>query len=111
MFRDMNYQQAKIRADILKALAHPIRVMLVAALAKDDQCVQELNKLAEVDQSNISRHLAQLKRAGIVTERKQGQKVIHHLECPCILRAFECSVEVLRSVSARQKKAIQGGGW
>ena len=103
----MNYSQARIRSDILKALAHPIRVMLVSALAEGDRCVHELNALADVDQSNISRHLALLKRAGIVTERKQGQKVIHHLECPCILRAFECASEVLKSSAARQMQNLK----
>lgn len=104
----MNYQQAKARADILKALAHPIRVLLVDALSRGDRCVNELNELADVDQSTISRHLAQLKEAGIVTERKEGCKVIHHLACPCMLQAFDCSVEVLKTTTKRQLTALKG---
>ena len=104
----MNYDQAKIRADILKALAHPIRVLLVEALSKGDRCVNELNELVDVDQSTISRHLAQLKKAGIVGERKQGVKVIHHLSCPCMLRAIDCSVEVVETVAKRNRKAMRG---
>ena len=104
----MNYEQAKARADILKALAHPIRVLLLDALSRGDRCVNELNELADVDQSTISRHLAQLKKAGIVTEHKEGAKVIHHLACPCMLRAFECSVEVLKTVTKRQSIVLKG---
>ena len=104
----MNYDQAKIRADILKALAHPIRVLLVEALSKGDRCVNELNELADVDQSTISRHLAQLKKVGIVSERKQGVKVIHSLSCPCMLRAIDCSVEVLKTVTKRQRTVLRG---
>ena len=104
----MDYEQAQIRADILKALAHPIRILLVDALRQEDRCVNELMDVADVDQSTISRHLAQLKRAGIVTERKQGQKVIHHLECPCILKAFDCSVEVLHSTQKRRQRTLKG---
>ena len=104
----MNYEQAKARADILKALAHPMRVLLLDALSRGDRCVNELNELADVDQSTISRHLAQLKQAGIVSERKEGSKVIHHLACPCMLRAFECSVEVLKTVTKRQSTVLKG---
>jgi DNA-binding transcriptional ArsR family regulator len=104
----MNYEQAKARADILKALAHPIRVLLLDALSRGDRCVNELIELADVDQSTISRHLIQLKKAGIVTERKEGAKVIHHLACPCMLQAFECSVEVLKTVKKRQNAVLKG---
>lgn len=102
----MNYEQAKARADILKALAHPMRILLLDALSRGDRCVNELNELAEVDQSTISRHLSQLKRVGIVTERKEGTKVIHHLACPCMLKAFDCSVEVMEKVSSRQASLL-----
>jgi ArsR family transcriptional regulator len=102
----MNYEQARARADILKALAHPIRVLLLDALNRGDRCVNELTELAAVDPSTISRHLSHLKKAGIVTERKQGTRVIHHLECPCMLRAFDCSVEVLKKASRRRRRDL-----
>jgi len=93
----MNYQQARIRSEILKALAHPVRVLIVETLAKGDQCVCELNKLADIDQSNISRHLASLKKAAIVTDRRKGMKVFYHLRTPCILNALKCAIEVMKT--------------
>jgi len=92
----MNYGQAGIRAEILKALAHPVRVLILETLSKGDKCVCELNDLADIDQSNISRHLSVLKRAGIVSDRRHGMKVFYHLRCPCILNALKCAVEVMR---------------
>ena len=103
----MNYQQAKIRADILKALAHPVRVLIVNALADGERCVCVLNELAAIDQSNISRHLASLKRAGIVSDRRDGMKVYYRLETPCILKAFECAVEVVRADTKRRNKDLK----
>jgi len=103
----MNYQQAKIRAEILKALAHPVRVLIVDALTDGDRCVCELNALVDIDQSNISRHLAVLKRAGIVSERRDGMRVFHHLDTPCILKAFECAVEVVNTSAKRRNKSIK----
>jgi len=105
----MNYQQAKVRADILKALAHPVRVLIVSALTESDQCVCKLNELADIDQSNISRHLAMLKKAGIVSDRRDGMRVFYHLETPCIMKAFECAVEVVRVEAKRRNQALKAG--
>jgi len=99
----MNHKQAKVRADILKTLAHPVRVMIVDVLSKKDKCVCELNKLADIDQSNVSRHLAILKRAGIVTDRREGMKVFYHLQTPCILNALKCAVEIMKTEVIKKK--------
>ncbi len=103
----MNYEEARIRAETLKALANPIRILLVNELASGDKCVRELAKVAGVDLSNISRHLAILKRAGIVSERRDGLLVINHLETPCILKAFDCAVEVLKSQAQRNRRILK----
>lgn len=108
ILRAMNFEQAKARADILKALAHPVRILFVCALSRGDMCVKELCKLVDVDQSTVSRHLAVLKKAGIVTEYKQGMKVVHHLECPCMLKAIGCAVEVLKITARRRLADLKG---
>ena len=103
----MNYSQAKIRSEILKALAHPVRVLIVHALTGGDRCVCELNALVDIDQSNISRHLAVLKRAGIIADRRDGMRVFYRLQTPCILKAFECAVEVVRSETKKRKLLLK----
>ena len=103
----MNYQQAKARAVILKALAHPVRVLIVDALTHGDRCVCELNKLVKIDQSGLSRHLAMLKDAGILTDRRDGMKVFYHLHTPCILNAFDCAVDVVRADAKRRGQSLK----
>ncbi|MFH0879720.1 MAG: metalloregulator ArsR/SmtB family transcription factor [Lentisphaerota bacterium] len=103
----MNYEQAKMRVDIFKALAHPVRVLIVEALANGDRCVCELNKLADIDQSGMSRHLALLKKAGVLADRREGMKVFYHLQTPCILKAFECAVEVVQVEAQRKNKCMK----
>ena len=95
----MNYRQAKIRADIMKALAHPVRVMAIHALQHGEKCVSDLNKLVKLNQSNMSRHLTVLKKAGILSDRRDGMKVFYRLQLPGILKAFDCTADVVRSVS------------
>lgn len=98
----MTNEQAKVKADILKALAHPVRIILVDALSRGDMCVCDLNELVNVDQSGVSRHLSILKNAGIVSERRDGMRVIHHLETPCILNAVGCAENVLSETHIRK---------
>ena len=102
----MNSLQAKARAAILKALAHPTRVLMLDALNRGDRCVNDLRNLAAVSQPTITHHLEKLKKAGLVTERRAGKRVIHHLACPCILEALACTLGVLQSTEKRQKNSI-----
>jgi ArsR family transcriptional regulator len=105
----MNFQQAKVRAQILKALAHPVRVLIVETLSKGDRCVCVLNRLADIDQSSISRHLASLKKAGIVSARRDGMKVFYHLRTPCILNALKCVVGVMKAEAKNKKMLLKEG--
>ena len=105
----MNYTQAKTRADILKAMANPVRVLIVHALHEGDRCVGDLHRLAGIAQSNISRHLEKLKKAGLISDHRRGMKVYYHLETPCILKAFECAVEVTQQESLRKQRLVKAG--
>ena len=100
----MKRDDAVARAKILKAMANPTRLMMVEELSRGDRCVTDLRFLAKVDPSVISRHLAQLKHAGIVTEKRAGLRVIHHLACPCILQALECTVGVMQAEVIRKMR-------
>jgi DNA-binding transcriptional ArsR family regulator len=102
----MNAAQAKARAGLLKALAHPTRVLMLEALSRGDCCVNDLRSLATTSQPTISRHLDKLKKVGIVTERRAGKKVIHHLATPCMMQALSCTLEALQSVKKRQDQSI-----
>ena len=103
----MNYEKAEARARIMQALAHPVRLIVVDALSRGDLCVCELNELVGVDQSTLSRHLSKLKSCGIVTERKEGVKVIHHLAAPCILKNFDCT-ELVFANHLKEQTALLG---
>lgn len=98
----MNYREAKARAEILKALAHPVRILIADRLKSGEQCVSELTRLARINQSNISRHIATLKKAGIVSDRRVGMKVFYRLLTPSILDTFDCALDVIKSDGKRR---------
>jgi len=64
---------------IHKALAHPVRVRILAMLRSGELCVCQLNAVIALAPSTISAHLAELKDAGLVAERKAGRWVHYRL--------------------------------
>jgi DNA-binding transcriptional ArsR family regulator len=103
----MNYDEAVIKVGIIKAMAHPVRLMIIDELSRGDKCVCELIPLFNIDQSTLSRHLSQLKRTGIITEKKDGVRVIHHLATPCIMQIFGCVMNVARDDFNRRRKTLK----
>jgi len=63
----------------LKVLGHPVRLRLLAALAGGELCVCQLTALLDLATSTASEHLAELRAAGLVTERKEGRWVHYRL--------------------------------
>lgn len=86
----MDRELYQIRSQIIKALAHPSRLMMVDALAEGEKCVCELQAIVGSDMSTVSKHLAVLRNAGIVQDRKAGLQVYYRLRVPCILKFFGC---------------------
>jgi DNA-binding transcriptional ArsR family regulator len=78
------------QARILKALAHPTRLFIVDELARGERCVQELTDMVGVEMPTVSRHLSQLKAAGILHDEKRGAQVFYRLRVPCVLNFFKC---------------------
>jgi ArsR family transcriptional regulator len=79
-------EQSRSRAvsEVFKALGHPSRVFIVEKLTDAEHCVCELSEMIGADMSTVSRHLSILKKAGIVTDRKQGTTVYYSLACNCL---------------------------
>lgn len=92
-------QQARweARAQILKALSHATRLMIVDELAGGPRCVAELRDLVGGDMSTVSRHLSVLKNAGILDDHKKGVQVFYRLRTPCVMDFFGCVENVLTS--------------
>jgi DNA-binding transcriptional ArsR family regulator len=80
----------KAQARILKALAHPTRLFIVDELSRGERCVCELTDLIGVEMPTVSRHLSQLKSAGILEDEKRGAQVFYRLRVPCVLNFFKC---------------------
>ena len=67
---------------MFKALSHPIRIWIVKQLAQNEHCVSEFVKAVDVEFATISRHLAKLKKSGLIVSRKKGREIWYRLNRP-----------------------------
>src|SRR2546430_3232473 len=63
--------------NLLRLLADPTRLRLLLLLEQEELSVAELQQILGMGQSRISSHLAQLKRAGVVEDRRAGKNVYY----------------------------------
>ena len=78
------------RALIVKAMAHPTRLLIMEALMKDEHCVNDLTEMAGCDITTLSKHLAVMKRARLLACEKRGLNVFYRIACPCFPEFFRC---------------------
>jgi ArsR family transcriptional regulator len=100
-------------SQLFKAFSDETRLRILNLLAQDEQCVCEFQLVLRVPQPTISRHLAYLRRMGLVEERKEGKWVIYslaHARDPvhaallrCVRGCFQ-EVEMLQMDLARRAK-------
>lgn len=94
------------RATVMRALGHPSRLFIVDELSRGERCVCELTDMIGADISTVSKHLAVLKKAGLVSDDRRGVQVWYRLKVPCILNFFGCVEAVLAD---RERQAADSG--
>ena len=75
---------SEVKAQLFKALAHPARVRALEVLTEGERTVSELQPLVGIESSHLSQQLGVLRRAGIVTTRKEGSSVVYALRDPLV---------------------------
>ena len=80
----ITFEEAEIRSRIIKALAHPVRLMMVELLKEGELPFSRINGTFQFDKSTVSKHLLVLKEAGILNSRKSGVDAIYRIGVPCI---------------------------
>jgi ArsR family transcriptional regulator len=80
----MNRPLAELKADLFKALAHPARIRALEVLVDGERPVGELQPLVGIEASHLSQQLGVLRRAGLVTARREGSSVIYSVSDPLL---------------------------
>jgi len=86
-------ERADALAGILKTVAHPIRLRIVALLCQEKRNVGELARLLGIRQSLVSQHLSLLRLHGLVSPEKTGTTIVYSLGEKRLRKLLGCLVE------------------
>jgi DNA-binding transcriptional ArsR family regulator len=96
------------KAQILKALAHPARVMIFEAVAERELTVGDLAALLGAKESITSRHLAVMRAAGLVAARKEGLNVYYSSTMSCLSAVMPCLEQAVCIMADEQGRIASG---
>src|SRR5215211_3588382 len=86
---------SELKAELFKALAHPARIRVLEVLADGERSVGELQRLVGIELSHLSQQLAVLRRAGLLTSRKEGASVIYAIRDPMVVELLAVAKQLL----------------
>lgn len=93
-----NFNYKKI-AQLLKALSHPTRLLIVQELMKNKKCVNDIEEILELRQPNISQHLNLLRLSNVVDFKQDGNKKCYFLKDPKLIKNLFDILKNLNNVS------------
>ena len=77
-------------AEVLKAVAHPVRLRIIELLEHDEKCVGDIAKEVGSKQSITSQELNMMKDKGVLACRRDGTKVYYRIANPNVIRLLHC---------------------
>jgi len=84
-------QKLESASEMLKAIAHPIRIAIVAMLDNDTKLtVTEIYEALEIEQAVASHHLSILKNKGVVLSERCGKNCIYSLKFSRLSEIVSC---------------------
>ena len=86
----MNEQVAERVADVLKAVAHPVRLQIVALLEEQEMCVGQIMEALDGKQAVTSQQLALMRNRGVLARRREGNKIFYRIANPNVIRLLHC---------------------
>jgi len=96
--------------NFLRLMADPTRLRLLLLLEEEELSVAELQEIMGMGQSRISSHLAQLKRAGVVEDRRAGKNVYYGLAKKAERNTARAQVrELTRTLAREMPETVRDG--
>lgn len=73
-------QNAKPASELLKALAHENRLMIMCCLAHGEKSVKELEEMLSIQQPTVSQHLTRLRADDLIEARRDGKSIFYSIQ-------------------------------
>ena len=104
---DVQAELSRQKAELFRALGQPVRLRIVEALGQGERTVSQLLRTVRTSQPNLSKHLALLRRVGIVEARREGLNVFYRLKLLCVTGFFACVTAALRERAERSADLVR----
>lgn len=72
-------QKASLASEFLKALANPVRLLLLCQLTQGEMCVSDLEKQSGIKQPTLSQQLTVLRSENLVSTRREGKQIYYSI--------------------------------
>lgn len=92
----------QVKAEFFKTLGHPVRIRVLELLGQREHAVSEMLPEVGVEAANLSQQLAVLRRAGLVSTRKEGSAVYYSLTSPRVAELLAVARGILTEVLTEQ---------
>jgi len=86
----MNEEIAEHVVEVLKAIAHPIRLQIVELLQAGEMCVGDIVKALGGKQAITSQQLNMMKAKGVLSCRRDGARVYYRIENRNVIKLLDC---------------------
>src|SRR5438128_8154773 len=86
---------SEVKAELFKALAHPARIRILEVLSDGERSVGEMQPLVGIELSHLSQQLAVLRRARLVTSRKDGATVFYAIKDKLVVQLLQVAKRLL----------------
>jgi DNA-binding transcriptional ArsR family regulator len=86
----MNEKTAEHVSQVLKALAHPVRIQIIEILKNKEMCVSDIVKTLGGKQAITSQQLNMMKDKGVLSCRRDGAKVYYRIENKNVIKLLNC---------------------
>ena len=86
----MDKKAAEHTAEILKTIAHPVRLQIVELLQTREMCVGDIVEALTSKQAITSRQLNMMKDKGVLSCRHEGTRVYYHIENKNVIKLLHC---------------------
>jgi ArsR family transcriptional regulator len=100
----------QLKADFLKALSHPARLAAIEYLKDGEAAVGRMVRDLGLEQSGLSKHLAILRQAGIVSSRQEKVSVFYSIKDRDVFRLLRPIAEILRKRLRESDRLLRGLG-
>ncbi|MBF6080262.1 helix-turn-helix transcriptional regulator [Nocardia cyriacigeorgica] len=97
----------QMKAEFFKTLGHPVRIRVLELLSQREHAVSEMLNDIDIEPANLSQQLAVLRRAGLITSRREGLSVTYELTSPQVARLLTAARAILTGVVAGQAEALE----